>query len=175
MITPEHLQKLRKETKPGSHEYFMTFAIEEALVGFEESKIAIGCVIVDENGKIAARGHNMMRVNNDPTAHAEIVTLRNLGKNEQQRQFPGHTLYCTLQPCGMCSIATIWSKVSRIVYGAGRRDVNESFFAEKHLNTMDYIHDAYDDHIDVTGNILEYKCSTLYNLSIPHIDHPEHV
>ena len=53
------------------------------------------------------------------------------------------TLYCTLQPCGMCTMASIWSKVGLIVYGAGREDVHEMYFEARHVDTLHFAQKAY--------------------------------
>jgi tRNA(adenine34) deaminase len=78
----------------------------------------IGCVIVLD-GAIIGEGHNQVEANHDPTAHAEIIAMRRAGARLRTSRFEGATLYSTLQPCGMCSMASIWAGISRIVYGAG--------------------------------------------------------
>ena len=55
----------------------------------------------------------------------------------------GAVLYTTLQPCGMCTMASIWAKIGRIVYGAGRDDVHDMYFEDRHLDTVNFIRDAY--------------------------------
>jgi tRNA(adenine34) deaminase len=60
----------------------------------------------------------------DPSAHAEIVKLRKLGQTWKTTEFRDCTLYCRLQPCGMCAVACIWGKIHPIVYGATRNDVH---------------------------------------------------
>ena len=86
-------------------EKFMRLAIEQARQGDQTPGAGeVGCVIV-RKGEVLAAGHNEAELRHDPTAHAEIVTLRKLGEKLQTTDFRGCTLYCTLQPCGMCSIA----------------------------------------------------------------------
>ncbi len=60
----------------------------------------------------------------------------------------------TLQPCAMCSMASIWASISRIVYGAGRDQVYEMYFEDCHLGLMDYISDAYKGDLTITGGVL---------------------
>ena len=98
----------------------------------------------------------------DATAHAEIVTLRNGGKAHGEMRIEGSTLYSTLQPCGMCTFASIWAGVSRIVYGAGREDVHEMYFEDRHLSTLDYVADAYKDDLELVGGVLADECAELY-------------
>ena len=111
-----------------SDEDFMRLAIEQARMGLETLGCGeVGCVIV-KDGVVVAEGYNEAECSHDPTAHAEIVTLRKLGKKLGAIEFPGHTLYCTLQCCGMCSRACAWAKIERIVYGATSADVSSRYF-----------------------------------------------
>ena len=140
----------------------MRVAIDEARLGeIRPGGGEVGCVIV-RAGQILARGHNEGEMRHDPTAHAEIVVLRRAGERLQSIDFSGCTLYCTLQPCGMCTLACVWAKVSRIVYGAGRGDVDNMYFEERHLNTLDFIRDAYENDISVTGGVLREECARFY-------------
>ena len=72
------------------------------------------------------------------------------------------TLYSTLQPCGMCTMASIWSKVGRVVYGAGREDVHQMYFEDRHVDTLTFIADAYRDDIVIEGGCLRTECAELY-------------
>lgn len=140
----------------------MRLAIEQARMGNRRPGAGeVGCVIVHE-GKVVAAGFNEAELRHDPTAHAEIVALRRLGERWQRTEFRGCTLYCTLQPCGMCTVACLWAKVSRIVYGATREDVHSMYFDSRHFNTVDLIHDAFRDDIQITGGVLAAECSELY-------------
>jgi tRNA(adenine34) deaminase len=121
----------------------------------------IGCVIV-LNGKIIGEGHNEVEARHDPTAHAEVVAMRRAGAALGQSQFKGATLFSTLQPCGMCSMASIWAGISRIVYGAERHQVHRMYFEDRHFNTTDFIIDAFKDDIQVKGGLLADSCAELY-------------
>ncbi|MET0250198.1 MAG: deaminase, partial [Sphingobium sp.] len=74
----------------------------------------------------------------------------------------GATLYSTLQPCGMCTMASIWAKVGRIVYGAGREDVHAMYFEDRHLDTMDFVKDAFRDDLVIEGKCMTNECAALY-------------
>ena len=63
----------------------------------------------------------------------------------------GATLYSTLQPCGMCTMASIWSKVGRIVYGAGRDEVHRMYFEARHVDTLDFVARTYRDDLTITS------------------------
>lgn len=141
---------------------FMRLAIEQARLGDSIPGAGeVGCVIV-KDGKVLVSGHNEAEKNHDPTAHAEIVTLRKLGQLLQTTDFSGVTLYCTLQPCGMCTVACIWARVSRIVFGARRQDVHSMYFDAKHVNTADIINDAFKDNLELVGGVLADECAALY-------------
>ena len=143
-------------------EHFMRLAIEQARLGeIRPGAGEVGCVIV-RGGDVLAVGHNEGEMRHDPTAHAEIVTLRRAGERLRSIDFSGCTLYCTLQPCGMCTLACVWAKVSRIVYGAGRGDVHNMYFEERHLNTVDFIRDAFKNDIEVSGGVLLEECAAFY-------------
>ncbi len=141
---------------------FMQRAIELARNGQSTPGAAeIGCVIV-LNGEIIGEAHNEVDARHDPTAHAEILAMRRAGQRLGTHEFRGATLYSTLQPCGMCSMASIWAKIDRIVYGAQRHQVHEMYFEDRHLNTVDFIADAFKNDISVTGGILADACAKLY-------------
>lgn len=98
-------------------ENFMEVAIREAHRASAEGEVPVGAVMVYE-GKIVARGHNRLITLHDPTAHAEIMALRQAGRKMGNYRFPGTTLYVTLEPCIMCAGALVWARVERLVYGA---------------------------------------------------------
>jgi cytosine deaminase len=95
-------------------------AIEQAEKSWREGGIPIGCVLVDprsDGGTILASGHNMRVQCNDPTAHAEVVCLRNAGRRRDWRHL---TLVSTLSPCAMCSGTTVLFKIPRVIVGENR-------------------------------------------------------
>jgi tRNA(adenine34) deaminase len=123
--------------------------------------VAIGCVIV-RDGKILAEGSNETGLRHDPTAHAEMVVIRRACDALQAQDLRGATLYSTLQPCGMCSMASIWAKIGRVVFGAGRGDVHEMYFESRDLDTVDFVADAFRDDMSVQGGVLAAECAALY-------------
>ncbi|NVD45241.1 nucleoside deaminase [Qipengyuania atrilutea] len=146
-----------------SDEDWMRIARDHAVAekGTDPADTPIGAILVLD-GKEVARGINRTAEDCDATAHAEIVTLRAAGKAKGEMRIEGATLYSTLQPCGMCTFASIWAGVSRIVYGAGREDVHEMYFEDRHLSTLDYIADAYADDLELAGGVLKDECAQLY-------------
>jgi len=119
----------------------------------------IGCVIVLD-GEIVGEGYNLTHENHDPTAHGEVVAMRRAGEAIGNWEMRGATLYST--PCGMCSMASIWAKIGRIVYGAERHQVHKLYFEDRHLSTADYIRDAFRQDITMEGGLLAEECARLY-------------
>jgi tRNA(adenine34) deaminase len=143
-------------------ERFMRRAIELAALGERRPGFGpIGCVIV-QDGKIIGEGSNEADARCDPTAHAEMVAIRRAAGQVQGTELRDATLYSTLQPCGMCSMAAIWARVGRVVYGAERHQVHRMYFEGRHLNTIDFIHDAFRDDLAVRGGVLAEACAALY-------------
>ena len=143
-------------------EHFMRMAIAAAVAdGRDPALSPIGCVIV-ENGRVLGVMKNGVDRLHDATAHAEMLAIRQSGKGREGGSLPGATLYSTLQPCGMCTMASIWAKIGRIVYGAGRADVHPMYFEDRHIDTLDVIADAWRKDLTMTGGVLREACASLY-------------
>ncbi len=141
---------------------FMARAIQLARQGQKvRGASPIGCVLVLD-GTIIAEGHNEVGLRHDPTAHAEIVAIRRACGVLERDDLRGATLYSTLQPCGMCTMASIWTRIARIVYGAGREDVHRMYFEDRHLDTMNFVQDAYRDDLEVIGGVMCSDVVPLY-------------
>jgi len=95
----------------------MKLALEEARAAAAEEEVPVGAVVV-RDGQILARGNNRTIRDCDPTAHAEIVALREAARCGANYRLMGTTLYVTIEPCAMCAGAIIQARVSRVVYGA---------------------------------------------------------
>jgi tRNA(adenine34) deaminase len=121
----------------------------------------IGCVIV-RDGEVIGEGCNEVDLRHDATAHAEIVSMRRAGERLGCEELRGAVLYTTLQPCGMCTMASIWAKIGRIVYGAGRNDVHPMYFEDRHLDTVDFIRDAFRGDLSLEGGLMVRECAALY-------------
>jgi tRNA(adenine34) deaminase len=132
----------------------------------------IGCVIV-RDCVVLGEGCNEAEARHDPTAHAEIVAIRRASAAGCTTALRGATLYTTLQPCGMCSMASIWARIGRIVYGAGRGDVHAMYFEGRHLDTVDFISDAFRDDLLLTGGVLAQECAELYYAPGAHVPRSE--
>lgn len=100
-------------------------AIEEAEKGLAEGGLPIGSVLVDAHGKIVARGHNLRVQTGDPTAHAEVVCIRNAGR---RRDWPSLTLVSTLSPCVMCTGTSLLYRIPKVIVGE-----NQNFLGAEDL------------------------------------------
>jgi len=96
---------------------FMSYAIEEAHAAAAAGEVPIGAILVHE-GKILTRAGNRTIRDCDPTAHAEIVVLRETSRLIGNYRLAGMTLYVTIEPCSMCAGAMIQARIARLVYGA---------------------------------------------------------
>jgi tRNA(adenine34) deaminase len=143
-------------------EHFMRLAIEQAELGVNTPGGAeVGCVLM-KDGELVCAGFNEAELRHDPTAHAEMVTIRRLAAEWQTLSLAGCTLYCTLQPCGMCTVASVWSGISRIVYGAGRAEAHAMYFVERRANAEDLIRDAFRNDIEIVAGVLADECGRFY-------------
>jgi len=103
-------------------------ALTEARLGLREGGVPIGSVLTDVAGRIVARGHNLRVQTGDPTAHAEVVCIRNAGR---RRDWPQLTLVSTLSPCIMCSGTSLLFHIPRVVIGENRNFLGaEALFAQ---------------------------------------------
>ena len=96
-------------------EYFMNLAIEQAKLAALKDEIPIGAVLVSEDGFIAAKTHNLIETLKDPTAHAEILAIREASKILGLR-LTNTSIYVTMEPCSMCAGALVLARVRRLVY-----------------------------------------------------------
>jgi len=95
-------------------EMLVAEALKEARAGLAEGGLPIGSVLADQNGRIVARGHNLRVQTGDPTAHAEVVCIRNAGR---RRDWSKLILVSTLSPCVMCTGTALLYKIPRVVVG----------------------------------------------------------
>lgn len=96
----------------------MAEALREAEAALLAGEVPVGAVLVDRRGAILSRAHNRSIGDNDPTAHAEVLALREAAQALGNYRVTGATLYVTVEPCVMCVGAMIWARIARLVYGA---------------------------------------------------------
>jgi len=136
-------------------EYYMLKAIDQAKIAFQQNEVPVGAVLVLD-GKIISRGYNQPICQHDPTAHAEIVALRQAGSTVSNYRIPDSTLYVTVEPCTMCFGALIHSRVSRVVYGAEEPKAGVLHGSNSLLNSTIYNH-----RLQITAGVLATECSEL--------------
>jgi tRNA(adenine34) deaminase len=96
----------------------MKSALSEAAIAPDRGDIPIGAVLLDHDGNVVARGHNRREELGDATAHAEMLVISQRSRELGSWHLEGHALVVTVEPCAMCAMAAVWSRIDRIVYGA---------------------------------------------------------
>lgn len=137
-------------------ERWMSEALEAAREAAARGEVPIGALLVGTDGELLARFGNRTRTDCDPTAHAEILVLREAARRTGNYRLTGATMYATLEPCAMCAGALIQARVGRLVYGAqdARAGAVESVFRicdERSLNHR----------MEITGGVLAADCRRL--------------
>lgn len=113
---------------------FMAIALAEAEAAFQAGEVPVGCVVVKDGRPIAQAGNRTLR-DKDPTAHAEMLALRDAARALNDERLTGCDLYVTLEPCTMCAAAISLARIRRLYYGApdekgGAVDSGVRFFAQ---------------------------------------------
>ena len=137
---------------------FMGLALEEARAAAAAGEVPIGAIMVHE-GKILARSGNRTIRDCDPTAHAEIVVVREASRRLRNYRLGGTTLYVTIEPCNMCAGAMIQARVTRLVYGADdpKGGAVRSCF--------EILSDGRLNHqVEVTAGVLAAECAAVMQL-----------
>lgn len=133
-------------------EYWMQRAIELASQAEALGEVPVGAVIV-ANDEIIGEGFNQPITANDPTAHAEIVALRDAAKKINNYRLVGASLYVTLEPCTMCVGALIHARIQRLIF-ATTEPKSGAVVSRSQLLSADYFNHS----IDVTGGVLAQEC-----------------
>jgi tRNA(adenine34) deaminase len=141
-------------------EDFMRLAIDEARAAEAAGEVPVGAIIVAPSGEIIGRGNNLVLRTSDPTAHAEIVALREAGRALDNYRIltdeGGCTLYCTLEPCAMCAGAILHARIARLVFAA--RDPKAGACGSV-LGVMN--HPALNHRVEVTEGVLAEECGAM--------------
>jgi tRNA(adenine34) deaminase len=136
--------------------YWMELALQQAQLAAEQGEVPVGAVLVDEGNNLLACGHNQPISANDPTAHAEVIALREAAKKLQNYRLVNSTLYVTLEPCVMCVGAMVHARVKRLVYGAVEYKTGAIESACQLLQTTSFNHS-----IEVSSGVLQEPCATI--------------
>jgi len=119
---------------------WMREALAQARIAGERGEVPVGAVLVDARGELLAAGHNQPIGACDPSAHAEIVTLRKAALAAGNYRLPGTTLYVTLEPCTMCVGALVHARIERLVYAATEPRTGAIESAQRLFESGEYNH-----------------------------------
>jgi tRNA(adenine34) deaminase len=136
-------------------EHFMRLAIREAERALEHDDVPVGAVIVVA-GEVAGAGHNERELRQDPTAHAEIIALREAARRLGSWRVLESVLYVTLEPCAMCAGAIVLGRVARVVYGTADPKAGAAGSVMDVLGERSFNHRP-----DVAGGLLREECAAL--------------
>lgn len=139
----------------GSHEYWMEQALELAEQAAENNEVPVGAIVVLD-GVVVGRGSNSPIHMCDPSAHAEILALREAARRIGNYRLVNADLYVTLEPCAMCSGALVHSRIRHLYFGATE---GKSGAVSSHLQLLDQ--PCMNHKIGVTPGVLAEQCSTL--------------
>jgi tRNA(adenine34) deaminase len=133
----------------------MQQALRQAELAAEKGEVPVGAVVV-LGGEMIGQGFNQPISSHDPTAHAEIIALRDAAQNIGNYRLPGATLYVTIEPCTMCAGAMVHARVARVVYGATEPKAG---VVESNPNLL--VQPYYNHAVDSDGGILAEDCSAV--------------
>jgi tRNA(adenine34) deaminase len=136
-------------------EYFMRLALREAERALGHDDVPIGAIVVHE-GEVIGQGHNEREIRADPTAHAEMIALREASRALRSWRLLDCVLYITLEPCAMCAGAIVLARVPRVVFGT--RDPKAGA-AGSVLNVFDV--PRLNHHPQVQSGLLAEECASL--------------
>jgi len=134
---------------------FMRAALDQALLAQSEGEVPVGAVVVFD-GKIVGRGRNCNISQADPTAHAEMVALREAAKFLQNHRLNECSLFVTIEPCAMCAGALVHSRLRRLIYGAADAKAGAVNSVIQVLN-----HPLFNHQMEVVSGVLEEECAAL--------------
>lgn len=130
-------------------------ALRTAQRALEAGEVPVGAVVVHE-GRIVGRGFNRNVIDSDPTAHAEVIALRDAGKTIGNYRLLDCELFVTIEPCAMCSGALVHARIRRLVYGADDPKAGAVHSVMRVLN-----HPELNHRVEVRGGVLAGQCMEL--------------
>lgn len=149
---PDDASVVRRTGRMTNHVHFMNEALILADQAASQGEVPVGAVVVRE-GVIVGRGHNLREQDQDPTAHAEVLALRDAARTLGTWRLDGCTLYVTLEPCAMCGGALVLSRIDACVYGC--TDPKAGFMGT--LGNLAQV-PALNHQFDVIPGVLEDEC-----------------
>lgn len=139
-----------------NNEELMRLALDVARIAPQTGDIPVGAIVINSDGVVIGKGFNEREANNDPTAHAEVVAIRNAANRLQKSRLDGCTLIVTLEPCAMCAGAIAQSRISKVVFGAW----------DEKAGAVGSVWDVLRDprsifKVEVAAGVLEKECAEL--------------
>jgi tRNA(adenine34) deaminase len=134
---------------------WMELALEQAELAAAAGEVPVGALVI-KDGEIIGRGHNRNLLDKDPTAHAEIVALRQAAVRLENHRLAGCILVATVEPCPMCAGALIHSRIARLVYGAADPKAGAAGSALHVIN-----HPSLNHRMEVTAGVLSARCTEI--------------
>ena len=139
-----------------NNEELMREALSVAAIASQAGDVPVGAIVINSDGIVIGKGFNEREANNDPTAHAEIVAIRNAATRLQKSRLDGCTLIVTLEPCAMCAGAIAQSRISKVVFGAW----------DEKAGAVGSVWDVLRDprsifKVEVQSGVLEKECAAL--------------
>ena len=143
------------EMQPGEDGAWMERALELAALAADVGEVPVGALVI-KDGEIIGQGHNRNLLDNDPTAHAEIVALRQAAARLGNHRLTGCTMVATIEPCSMCAGALIHARIARLVYGAADPKAGAAGSILQVIN-----HARLNHRMELTAGVLAEKCSEI--------------
>jgi tRNA(adenine34) deaminase len=148
-------QKNAADMQPGEDAVWMERALALAELAAEAGEVPVGALVI-KDGEIIGQGHNRNLLDNDPTAHAEMVALRQAAARVGNHRLVGCTMIATIEPCSMCAGALIHARIARLVYGANDPKAGAAGSTVQVIN-----HPSLNHRMEVTAGVLAGKCSEI--------------
>ncbi len=148
-------QENSADMQSGEDAAWMELALEQARLAAAAGEVPVGALVI-KDGEIIGSGHNRNLLDNDPTAHAEIVALRQAAARLGNHRLVGCVMVATIEPCSMCAGALIHARIARLVYGASDPKAGAAGSTVQVIN-----HPRLNHNMEVTAGVLAGRCSEI--------------
>jgi tRNA(adenine34) deaminase len=148
-------QKNSEDMQSGEDASWMELALEQASLGAAAGEVPVGALVI-KDGEIIGRGHNRNLLDKDPTAHAEIVALRQAAARLGNHRLVGCILVATIEPCPMCAGALIHARIARLIYGAPDPKAGAAGSVLQIIN-----HPSMNHRMEITAGVLSAMCTEI--------------
>lgn len=150
---PDRSQNRKQQLSEDEH--WMQLALAQARLAAQSGEVPVGALVI-RDGEILAQGYNRTLTENDPTAHAEIVALRQAAARTGNHRLEGCEMFATIEPCAMCAGAITHARLARLVYGAKDPKAGAAGSILRVLNHPDLNHK-----LNITSGVLEKQCAEI--------------